>query len=164
MILPVTVPVTVACLTVTVTAASGRRRGHDSSFTVTVTLLSFTVTLSALRVSQSSNWQRPPGRRQPAVTVDWHAFLQCPGPGRQTAVMRLMEAVPVRQTPAQYTRPQFVTAWPSGSDGRRRRGPAGPHSVTDSERQLLAAERAREFTLAAQPAGAVQRPQPPCRR
>ncbi len=45
MILPVTAAITVACLTVT---ASGRRRGHDSSFTVTVTLLSFTVTLSDL--------------------------------------------------------------------------------------------------------------------
>ena len=62
MILPVTVPVTVACLTVT---ASGRRRGHDSSFTVTVTLLSFTVTLSDLRVSQSRSRLGAPGRPAP---------------------------------------------------------------------------------------------------
>ncbi len=64
MILPVTVPVTVACLTVTVTA-SGRRRRHDSSFPVIVTLLSFTVTLSALRVSQSRPRLGAPGRPAP---------------------------------------------------------------------------------------------------
>ena len=62
MILPVTVPVTVACLTVT---ASGRRRGHDSSLAVTVTLLSFTVTLSDLRVSPSRPRLGSPGRPAP---------------------------------------------------------------------------------------------------
>ncbi len=62
MILQVTVAVTVACLTVT---ASGRRSGHDSSLTVTVTLLSFTVTLSDLRVSQSRLRLGAPGRPAP---------------------------------------------------------------------------------------------------
>jgi hypothetical protein len=63
MILPVTVPVTGASLTVT---ASGRL-SHDSSFTlaVTVTLLSFTVTLSDLRVSQSRPRLGAPGRPAP---------------------------------------------------------------------------------------------------
>ena len=65
MILPVTVAVTVACLTVT---ASGRRSGHDSSLTVTVTLLSFTATLSDLRVSQSRPRLGAPGR--PALGRD----------------------------------------------------------------------------------------------
>ncbi len=63
MILPVTVPacrVTAACLTVTVTASG--RRSHDSSFTVTVTLFSFTVTLSDLRVSQNRPRLGAPGR------------------------------------------------------------------------------------------------------
>jgi hypothetical protein len=61
MILPVTVPVTVACLTVTVSG----RSGHDSSFTVTVTQRSFTVTLSDLRVSQSRPRLGAPGRPAP---------------------------------------------------------------------------------------------------
>ena len=69
------------------------------------------------------------------------------------------DEAPVRQTPAQYTRPQFVTVM--GAGGARR-------ALTE---WLLAAERARvraimssstqvevELTLAAQPAGAVQRP------
>ena len=85
MILPVTVPVTVACLTVT---ACGRRRGHDSSFTVTVTLLSFTVTLSDLRVSQSRPRLGAPGR---------------PAPGRRGDLPRLGPA-------AQRRRP-----WPAGT-------------------------------------------------
>ncbi len=63
MILPVTVPVTVACLTVIVTASG--RRSRDSSFTVTVTLLSFTVTLSDLRVSQSRPRLGAQGRPAP---------------------------------------------------------------------------------------------------
>ncbi len=46
---------------------------------------------------------------------DWHAFL-CPG--RQTAVTRLTAAVSVRQAPAQYTQPQFVTV--TGAGGARR--------------------------------------------
>ena len=49
----------------TVTASHGGRRGHDSSFTVTVTLLSFTVTLSDLRVSQSRPRLGAPGRPAP---------------------------------------------------------------------------------------------------
>jgi hypothetical protein len=61
MILPVTVPVAVACLTVTASGCSS----HDSSFTVTVTLLSFTVTLSDLRVSQSLPRLGTPGRPAP---------------------------------------------------------------------------------------------------
>ena len=57
-----------------------------------------------------------------AASSDWHVsrFLQCQCPpvGRQTAVTRLTAAVPVRQTPAQYTRPQFVTVTGAGGAWR----------------------------------------------